>query len=127
GGAAGFGGQSPFGGQRGGQWGPFTYTYSSSGNPFGGAGGFDFVDPFEIFEQFFGGSSPFRQQRVPRYSITIDFMEAVKGVEKEVKVEGKKKKIKIPAGVNEGSRIRFDDFILSIDVKPHEHFERDGA
>ena len=121
--ASGFGGQGPSSQQ--GRWGPFTYTYTSTGgqNPFQG---FDFGDPFEIFEQFFGGS-PFAQaQRKPRYSITIDFMEAIKGVEKEVEIEGKKKKIKIPAGINEGSRINFDDFILSIDIRPHEVFEREG-
>jgi DnaJ-class molecular chaperone len=41
-------------------------------------------------------------------------------------VGGKKRKIKIPAGVNDGSRINFGDFILSIDVKPHDTFQRDG-
>lgn len=109
-----------------GQWGPFTYTYSSAGgNPFAG---YDFGDPFEIFEQFFGGGTPFRQARnVPRYSIDIEFMEAINGVEKEVSLEGKRRKIKIPAGVDNGSRIRFDDFILSINVKPHEIFERDNS
>ncbi|MBI4153560.1 DnaJ domain-containing protein [Candidatus Woesebacteria bacterium] len=112
----------------GGAGGPFTYTYTTvggdGGNPFAG---FDFGDPFEIFEQFFGGGNPFRQARqVPRYSITIDFMEAIKGVAKEVSVGGKKRKIKIPAGVDEGSRINFGDFILSINVRPHEIFERDG-
>ena len=37
------------------QNGPFTYTYSNmgGGDPFGG--GYDFSDPFSIFEQFFGG------------------------------------------------------------------------
>lgn len=125
GGAGGFGG---FPGQgQAGHWGPFTYTYTSSGNG-GNTAGFDFGDPFDIFEQFFGGGSPFgRAQGIPRYSITLDFMEAVKGVEKEIQVEGKKKKIKIPGGVDEGSRIQFGDFILSINVKPHEIFERDGA
>lgn len=125
----GFSGQagrgSPFG--QTGQWGPFTYTYTTSGggSPFAG---FDFGDPFDIFESFFGGGSPFRQARqVPRYSMEIDFMDAVKGVEKEVSIEGKKRKIKIPAGVDEGSRIKFEDFILSINIKPHEVFERDGA
>lgn len=117
-----FGGGSSFGGF--GQSGPFTYTYTTNG----GAGGFDFGDPFEIFEQFFGGGSPFRQARsIPRYSITIDFMDAVRGVEKEVSIDGKKRKIKIPAGVDEGNRIQFDDFILSINIRPHELFERDGA
>ncbi len=120
----GFGaGRSPFGGAQG-QWGPFTYTYTSNQ---GGFGGFDFGDPFEIFEQFFGGS-PFRSTRsVPRFGIDINFMEAARGAEKEVEIGGKKRKIKIPAGVDDGSRIRFDDFILSVNVKPHEFFERDGA
>lgn len=123
----GFGGAGAPGGAQAGRWGPFTYTYTSSGggSPFAG---FDFGDPFEIFEQFFGGGSPFRQQRqISRYSIAIDFMEAVEGVEKEVGIEGRKRKIKIPAGVDEGSRIRFDDFILSVNIKPHELFDRDGA
>src|SRR3989344_923729 len=50
------GGQGPFEGTQSGRYGPFTYTYTSSG----GGGGFDFggfSDPFEIFEQFFGGAS----------------------------------------------------------------------
>lgn len=127
GGFGGFG--NPGGGTQSGRWGPFTYTYTTSGGSGGSPfGGFDFGDPFEIFESFFGGDgSPFGQARsIPRYSITIDFMEAVKGVEKEVSIEGKRKKIKIPPGVDDGSRIRFDDFILSINVKPHSMFEREG-
>lgn len=115
-------GGNPFGGAAG-NWGPFTYSTNQGGNPFGG---FDFGDPFEIFEQFFGGAG-FRQQRVPRYSLSISFMEAVNGVEKQVDVGGKKRTIKIPAGVDDGSRIQFDDFILSINVKPSDMFERDGA
>ncbi|MEJ2347871.1 MAG: DnaJ domain-containing protein [Patescibacteria group bacterium] len=108
-----------------GRQGPFTYTYTTSGGPYAG---FDFGDPFEIFSQFFGGGSPFRSgQRKPRYSITIDFMEAINGVEKEVTIEGKKKKIRIPAGIYEGSRINFNDFILSVNIRPHGIFERDGA
>jgi DnaJ-class molecular chaperone len=54
-------------------------------------------------------------------------MEAVKGVQKEVSIEGKRRKIKIPAGVDEGSRINFGDFMLSVNIKPHKLFERDGA
>ena len=113
---------SPFG-QAGGQ-GPFTYSYSSSGaSPFSG---FDFGDPFEIFSQFFGGGASFGGARKPRYSVTIGFMEAIKGVEKEVEIEGKKKKIKIPAGIDEGLRINFNDFVLSVNVGSHKIFERDG-
>lgn len=121
GGAAGFSG-SPF--SQSGRWGPFTYTYTTTGgSPFEG---FDFGDPFDIFEQFFGGSPFARARRIPRYSVIIDFMEAVEGCEKEIVVEGKKRKVKIPAGVDEGSRINFGDFMLSVDIRPHPIFERDG-
>ena len=119
------GGGNPFAGGFGGQGSPFTYTWSSGGggNPFGNA---DFGDPFDIFESFFGGT-PFRQQRqIPRYSIKLDFMDAVKGIEKEFDIEGKRRKIKIPAGVDEGTKINFGDFTLSVNVVPHEFFERDG-
>lgn len=129
GGAGAWGG---FAGQQGpfaqsGRWGPFTYTYTTTGGGGSPFAGFDFGDPFDIFESFFGGGSPFRVQRKPRYSISIDFMEAIRGIEKTIEVEGKRRKIRIPAGINEGSRIEFEDFILSIDIHPHEIFERDGA
>jgi DnaJ-class molecular chaperone len=106
-----------------------NFTYTQGGNPFGGAdfdfGGFS--NPFDIFEQFFGGG--FRQQSQPRlstYKISVTFLEAANGVEKEVVVDGKKKKIKIPAGVDDGQRIRFNDFILYIDVLPDKVFKREG-
>lgn len=122
------GGGNPFAGGFGGQNGPFTYTWTNMGgqNPFGNA---DFGDPFDIFESFFGGGNPFagqQRRQIPRYSIKLSFMEAINGVEKEVSIEGKKRKIKIPAGVDEGTKINFGDFTLSINVTPHEFFERDG-
>lgn len=116
-----------FGGQQGGQYGPFTYTYSTNGGnqgpDFGG-----FSDPFEIFEQFFGGSSPFGQRAQQRetYSLTISFMDAVKGAEKRVNLGGKTQTIKIPAGVDDGSRIRFGDSDVVIDVTPDRKFKRQG-
>src|ERR1035437_3668803 len=103
GGPGGQGAGGPFGGgfgQQGGQYGPFTYTYTAdSGNAdFGG-----FSDPFDIFEQFFGGASPFgRRQHREVYSLKIDFMEAVKGTQKKVDLGGKIQTIKIPAGVDDG-------------------------
>jgi DnaJ-class molecular chaperone len=109
--------------------GPFTYTYTTFGSsPFEGFG-FDFEgfsDPFEIFEQFFGGS-PFRETRqIPRYGLTLSFLEAAKGCEKEIVVEGKKRKIRIPPGVEDGTRIKFSDFYVTIDVKPDKIFRREG-
>lgn len=122
--SAGFGTGSPFSHTY--KSGPFTYTYTTSGgaSPFGD---FDFSDPFEIFEQFFGGASPFRRgPQLPRYSLTLDFMEAINGVEKKIIHRGKEYKIKIPPGVDESTRIKFKDFIVSIDVKPHKIFSRQG-
>lgn len=128
-------GPGGFGGFPGGQTrtykqGPFTYTYTTYGG--GGPGvRFDFggfSDPFEIFEQFFGGGRPFGQgRRIPRYGLTLSFMEAVQGCEKEVVIRGEKRNIKVPAGVDDGSRIRFGDFYITIDVRPDKTFQRDGA
>ncbi|MBI2405336.1 DnaJ domain-containing protein [Candidatus Gottesmanbacteria bacterium] len=136
----GFGGQGregPFGGFR--QQGPFTYYYSTGGPPAGGGmpfGDVEGFDPFEIFEQFFGGGFSRSAGARPRrevYQITIDFVEAVKGTTKEIHLprgragEGSvRKTIKIPAGVDTGSRIRFEDFEMVIEVRPDKHFRREG-
>lgn len=121
-------GQGPFGGaqggfdgQRTGQYGPFTYTYTTNEGDFGG-----FSDPFEIFEQFFGGGFAQRQRR-PVYSLTIDFLEAVHGVEKKVTIDGKTQTIKIPAGIDEGSRIRFGNYDVVLNVHPDKRFHREGS
>lgn len=119
----GAGAGGPFGGGQGGQYGPFSYSYSSGGQ----GGGFDFggfSDPFEIFEQFFGGGM--RSQRRPIYSLTVNFTDAVHGVQKEVTIDGKKQKIKIPAGVDSGSRIRFSEYDVVVDVIPDPKFQREG-
>ncbi len=122
-GSSGFGSEG-FSGQ-----GPFTYTYTTGGSsPFGNVDFGGFSDPFEIFEQFFGfksaGSS--RRSRRDIYQITIEFEEAIKGVSKQVVIKGKSKKIKIPAGVNDGSRVRFSDFDIIVNVKPSSIFKRQG-
>jgi DnaJ-class molecular chaperone len=53
-------------------------------------------------------------------------MEAVNGVEKEVEIDGKKHSVKIPPGANDGTRLRFDEFDVTIEVKTHPRFKRDG-
>ncbi len=115
-------GSNPFAG--GARSGPFTYTYTSAGgeNPFGS---FDFGDPFEIFESFFGGGFA-RAAARPRYSLQIEFMEAVNGVTKEVEINGKKHSIKVPAGADDGTRIRFDEFDISLSVRSDPRFKREG-
>lgn len=126
--------QAPFGGSQGGPFGgfsqqtgrqnPFTYTYATSGDApefdFGG-----FSDPFEIFEQFFGGSSPFgARSRRPTYSLTIDFMDAVHGTQKRVTLDGNTQTIKIPKGIDDGSRIRFGEYDVVVEVTPDPRFNR---
>ncbi len=112
-------GQGPFGGQQGGYQ---TYSWSSGGQDAGG-----FADPFDIFEAFFGGQSPFgRQARLPRYAINLTFEEAVHGVEKEIEVEGKHQKIKIPPGVDDGTEIKFSNFVLVCQVRQSNKFRRRG-
>lgn len=115
------------------QSGPFTYTWSGGGqNPFGSGTDFDFggfSNPFDIFEQFFGAgfnTSRSRARQLPTYKIQISFLDAANGCQKEVDIAGKRKSIKIPAGVDDGQRIRFTDFILYVDVLPDKTFKREG-
>ncbi|MFH2085643.1 MAG: DnaJ C-terminal domain-containing protein [bacterium] len=126
--SAGFGG-----GQGGGSYrqGPFTYTYSTGGgfeDLFGGQGQ-GFSDPFNIFESFFGGQNPFggQYQPKPHYSMTIDFMEAVMGAEKSFVHQGKRYTVKIPEGADDGTRMRYSEFDVSLNVKPHKIFRREGS
>ena len=118
-------------GNQGGGQGPFNYTYSNQSAS--GGGGFEdifggFSDPFDIFESFFGGTSPFRQQaRKIQYQLKIDFMEAVSGVTKNIVHQGKQYAIKIPSGADEGTRIRYTDFDVTVAVVPHKQFKREGV
>jgi len=120
----------PFGGHTYTQQnGPFNFTYTQNGGNVGGAdfdfGGFS--NPFDIFEQFFGGATSRQsRQRLATYKLSLTFLEAANGVEKEVVIDNKKKKIKIPGGVADGQRIKFSNFILYIDVLPDKVFQREG-
>ncbi|OGD57653.1 hypothetical protein A3I57_01585 [Candidatus Beckwithbacteria bacterium RIFCSPLOWO2_02_FULL_47_23] len=54
-------------------------------------------------------------------------MEAAKGAERTIIHQGKEYKIKIPAGADDGTRIRFNEFYVTVEVKPDTRFKRDGA
>jgi len=58
--------------------------------------------------------------------LTIDFLEAVHGTTKKVSIGGKSQTIKIPSGVDEGSRIRFGDYDVVVSVNPDRRFQREG-
>ncbi len=114
--------------------------YNAGNNPFNRSGPFGysanvnfedifggFSDPMDIFENFFGGASPF--QRGPQkitYQIVIPFMEAAKGVTKTLVHQGKQYQVKVPAGVDSNTKIRFGDFDLIIQVQQDPHFQREG-
>lgn len=133
-----FEGGNPFGG-GGNPFGGFSYSWSSQGGQ--GQPGFDFEDPFDLFNQIFGmagGGSPFGQgmRRRPTYSLSLTFDEAIKGVEKEIEVEThdqkgkterKRMRIKVPAGVDDGTRMRFNDIDLIFRVAKSDKFLREGA
>lgn len=105
-----------------------NYSYYSSGSPGDFADAFGgFSDPFDIFESIFGGASPFSNRpQKPHYSLRISFEDAAKGVTKTIVHQGKQHTINIPAGADDGTRIRFAEFDISINVAPHKTFKRDG-
>ncbi len=112
------------------QQGPFSYTYSTSGgqNPFEGMDFGGFSDPFDIFEQFFGFNNRGGRTRKQRdvYQMELSFEEAVHGVSKDTVIKGKSHTIKIPAGVDDGMRIRFEDFDVVVRVRPDKRYRREG-
>ncbi|KKU31998.1 MAG: Chaperone protein DnaJ [candidate division WWE3 bacterium GW2011_GWA1_46_21] len=135
---AGFGsGDSRGFGGFGSQYGPFTYSYTS-----GAGGDFEGFDPFDIFEQAFGfrgfgGSRGPRKGKNLYYELNVDFADAVRGAEKVVSVESGKVTIKIPAGVRNGTELRFEgrglpgpngmspgDLYITARVTTPAHFQR---
>lgn len=107
---------------------PFSYSYQNGGQGEDFSG---FSDPNDIFEQFFGGGSPFpnRQSEPTRqtYTLTLDFNEAVHGIEKTVIIDEKQKNIKIPAGVDTGTKIRYGNYDIVMEVTPNPLFRRKDA
>ncbi|MBI3485882.1 J domain-containing protein [Candidatus Daviesbacteria bacterium] len=124
----GAGGFNPFGN------GGFSYSWSSSG-------GEGFADPFDLFEQIFGGgfAEQFAQgfRRRQTYQMDLTFDEAVHGVTKQVeiqRIEGNHNRtikdrmnIKVPAGVDNGTKMRFGDVDIVFRVRNHHEFVRDGS
>ncbi|MEY4986038.1 MAG: hypothetical protein RLZZ359_924 [Actinomycetota bacterium] len=110
------------------------------GSNFGG-GGFD-----DVFSNLFGGGGfggprgPMRGQDMTT-STTIDFIDGVKGttIKLQLRNGAEPTSIKIPAGVNDGQKIKIagkgqlspnggpaGDLIITVTVKPHPVFTRDG-
>lgn len=118
----------------------------AGGNPFGGRGGNPFgagFDAEDLFSSLFGGG----RSRGPRqnmrkrgedktYKISIDFLDAVLGSKKQIKLEnGKSLNINTPVNVKEGQQIRLKgqgrpgagggpagDALIEVNIKKHPYF-----
>lgn len=148
------------------QFGSYNFGGSGPQDPFSQgfwqSGGFNEVDLNDIFGDIFGFGGPKRGRRTKthfdfgggspfgashskkgsdiNWTIPVEFMEAVHGCEKQILLhDGKKIKVKIPAGVDSGSKIRVrgkgnpgiaggasGDLIIETQVKPHQYFKREG-
>ncbi len=106
------------------------------------------VDLEDLISQLFGrGFSPGAARTGPapgrdsEGEITVDFLTAVRGDEVRVSILGKVGlRVRVPAGADEGTRIRLagqggpgrdggspGDLYLTLHVRPHRFFKREGA
>ncbi|MBU0506747.1 MAG: J domain-containing protein [bacterium] len=116
------------------------------------------IDIEDIFGDIFGFGGPKRGRRTKtnfdfggfsnrraagsdaQWTLPLDFLSCVNGFEQQILTsDGKKIKVKIPAGVDNGSKIRLTgkgnpgvgggkpgDLIIEIKMEPHAQFTRDG-
>jgi molecular chaperone DnaJ len=124
----------------GGAGGGFPGGFPGGAN-FGG-GGFE-----DVFSNLFGGGGGFGGPRGPQRGAdltttqTLDFIDGVKGtsIKLNLRAGGEPTTIKIPAGVQDGQKIKIagkgqaspnggpaGDLIITVTVKPHQVFTRDG-
>jgi DnaJ-class molecular chaperone len=143
---AGAGGRSPFGGgDPFGPGGPFSSSAGGAGRRQTGPGTADFE---AMFGDLFGGGaarsgaggfqSGTKGQDV-QAQVEIEFTEAISGIKRRVKVGSRMIDVAIPAGVETGRTLRLrgqggagqgglpaGDLMVTVAVKPHPVFERDG-
>mgnify|MGYP002855001778 CR=1 FL=1 len=131
-------------------------SYGFGGNPFGGgfrhsggfegAQGFDFSSIFgdDIFSQFAGGRTQSRRSYASKgtdisFNMRVDFLDAARGIEKQVNLNGKNVSIKVPSGTQSGQTLRLKglgnvglnggengDALINITVDEHQYFKSDG-
>lgn len=136
----GFPGGSPFRAED------FSGAGSSRRSPFGGATNFffDAAEPgsgmgTDLFERLFGEMGSTRRRADWEQVVEISLGEAFSGTTRLVLTPGGRRlEVKIPPGVNTGSRVRIGgasdgsegraagDLYLNISVRPHPRFERRG-
>jgi DnaJ-class molecular chaperone len=119
----------------------FRYGARGSQNRTAGDGAPDF--DYDIFSDLFGGRGGGERFRMPpqdvRYALDVDFLDAVKGARKTVRMpDGKTLDIAIPPGIAEGKVLRLKgqglpgsdgktgDAFVEISVLPRPGFTREG-
>jgi DnaJ-class molecular chaperone len=124
-----------------------TYQQAGTGRPYGAGQGpeFGFGDVFsDLFGQRggprgAGGGFNLRGQDL-RYTLDVDFLEAVLGARKRVTMpEGGQLDLSVPEGVTDGQVLRLKgkgspglrggepgDALVEVRVRPHPHFKRSG-
>ena len=98
----------------------------------------DFGDIFENLGDIFGFGGR-RKGQTYQTNITISFNEAASGIEVVLPIENESIKIKVPAGVDNGSVIRLrgrggpgaagapdGDLLVQVSVQPHKFFKRNN-
>ena len=106
---------------------------SGAGSPFGsgsGGGGFEYVDLSDL-----GGGTRTRARAIPsaQANAEVALAEVATGAERMVSVNGRRLHVKIPPGVNDGSKVKLSgavdggDLVINVKVKPDPRFERHGA
>lgn len=133
--------QQTGGGAGGGRYQTSANFEDLFGNIFGGRSPFDTSD-FSNFGGFnTGPTRPMKGQDLEA-SLDLDFMTAVQGGELEISLGGRKIKVRVPAGADDGERLRLKgqghpphpqapkgpngDLILTLKVAPHPLLKRDG-
>jgi curved DNA-binding protein len=109
--------------------------YGDLNDLFGGEGGMF----SEFFRTIFGGgmgtAGTQTSRAAPGYQqeVEISLEDAYNGITMELQADGKRKQVRIPAGVRTGSKVRVagsgpngTDLYLIVQVKEHKDFERKG-
>ena len=85
----------------------------------------------DLFANIFGRRENAKQDE--QYNLEVDFKDAALGTEKTITLPtGKKLQVKIPAGINEGQKLKFKDLgkngdaYVAISIKPSDKFKREG-
>lgn len=119
-----------------------NYYYETQGGPGPGQGrysqAFGGMDEDDLFSSLFGNARAGRP-RAPQnelYTMTVDFRDSILGGEKDITLpNGKKLRVKIPAGIESGKKLKFagqatqspgGDVLVEIQVAASERFTRSG-